>query len=254
MLLIVAGTLYSQRVLAQSDSLVLMKLDSLIKLSNLQTILLNPKESKEYKTLEVEKATIQNKLDLKDKDIADLNSRINEQVNSNASLILSFSDSRLSSWQISVLTVWCQKQKVDLGNNLKLGMQISNSLDEIDNSFAKSPDAVVLSSLVKELAFLKEKKTGLNPKSLLLKEVERYSLLIPDYFKCLQEFEKLCDGVSESVVKSTVIDIMSVYKNDLSNYSFLRGAFYYSADYPNSSSYRKDFIWFLDNDVQIPLK
>ena len=123
---------------------------------------------------------------------------------------------------------------------------------EIDLGLAKAPDSSIVNSLLRNLNFLKQNKSGLNQKTFLVKEMDKYILSIPQYFKSLQEFEKLCDGITESIVKSTVIDIMSVYKFDLASYPFLRGAFYYSVDYPNSMPYRQDFLWFLNNQIQIP--
>jgi hypothetical protein len=242
----------SYEATAQSDTLVISKLDSLIKLSNKQIKLLNPVNSEEYKRLEseLEKVEVQRN-DFKSEKIK-LESKLKVQSENNSAFASALADTRLNASQVAAINSWSQSQKMEIPDILALSIQISKRLDEIDLGLTKAPDTLTLNTLVRNLNFIKQKKGGINQKSFLVKEIERYVISIPQYFKCLQEFEKLCDGITESIVKSTVIDIMSVYKFDLASYPFLRGAFYYSVDYPNSMPYRQDFLWFLDHQVQIP--
>lgn len=250
--LIISSTFSSYEAAGQSDTLVINKLDSLLLLSKKQIKLLNPVNSEEYKKLEseLEKVEVQRN-DFKSEKIK-LESKLKVQSENHSALASALADTRLDASQVAAINSWIQSQKMEIPDVLVLSIQISKRLDEIDMGLAKAPDTTTLNSLVRNLNFIKQKRSGVNQKSLLVKEIDRYILSIPQYFKSLQEFEKLCDGITASIVKSTVIDIMSVYKFDLASYPFLRGAFYYAVDYPNSMPYRQDFLWFLDNQVQIP--
>jgi hypothetical protein len=243
----------SYEAVGQSDTIVIQKLDSIIKLSNKQIKLLNPLNSEEYKKLEseLEKMEVQQNDFISEKN--KLESKLKVQLENNIAFASALADTRLNTSQLTAINSWSQSHKMEIPDALALSIQISKRLDEIDGSLAKAPDTTTLNSLVRNLNFIKQKRSGIKQKSLLAIEIDKYLLSIPQYFKSLQEFEKLCDGITESIVKSTVVDIVSVYKSDLSNFPFLRGAFYYSADYPNSTIFREDFLWFLDNQVQIPI-
>lgn len=250
--LVVACSLSSFKAVSQSDTIVIHKLDSLIKLSNKQIKLLDPMNSEEYKKLQSDLEVAKEQRNDFRAEKVKLEGKIKVTSENNNIFAVSLADSRLSNSQIASMNSWSQSQKMEIPKELVLSIQISKRLDEIDMGFAKAPDTTTVNSLVRNFNFLKKNRSEVNQKSALVKEIDRYMIFIPQYFKSLQEFEKLCDGITESIVKSTIIDIMSVYKSDLSNFSFLRGAFYYSVDYPNSSPYRQDFFWFLDNQVQIP--
>ena len=146
-------------------------------------------------------------------------------------------------------------QNLELDASQKLSFVFSEKLDEIDKAFTMAPDTNVINTLHKNLKYLQLNKSNLKSRSSLLSDVDLYIFRISEYYKCLQEYELLCKQIIPGkIVKSTVTDIMSIYKMDLSYFPFLKGAYFYSIDYPDSMKFRDDFLWFVLNDVQIPSK
>ena len=235
------SVLSSYEVQAQADSLILIRLDSLMKLSQLQIKLMKPTDSDEYKALKKDLDFVKLEKDGLVKEKSKCEKSLSDQASLNKTFINGFADNRMSNSTISVITDWSKVQKIDMAS-LNQTIEISKKLDEIDLALTKAPDAKTLKSI----------KSKMNQKSALFLEVDKYCLMIQHYITCLKEFEKLCDGISVSIVKSTITDIMSVYKYDIAKFPFLRGAFYYAVDYPESKIYRLDFLWFLDNNVQFP--
>lgn len=245
------SVLSSYEVQAQADSLILIRLDSLMKLSQLQIKLLKPTDSDEYKALKKDLDFVKLEKDGLVKEKSKCEKSLSDQASLNKTFINGFADNRMSNSTISVITDWSKVQKIDMAS-LNQTIEISKKLDEIDLALTKAPDAKTLKSILDNRDYLLQIKSKMNQKSALFLEVDKYCLMIQHYITCLKEFEKLCDGISVSIVKSTITDIMSVYKYDIAKFPFLRGAFYYAVDYPESKIYRLDFLWFLDNNVQFP--
>lgn len=240
--------------IAQQDSLTKVKLDSLIKLSNIQIKLLDPKKTEAYITLQEKfnSAQSQNQTLIEDK--KSLNDKAKNIADENLKLMSNLADCRLSSEQVADITEWSKVQGIVLPAVLNRTIQISQKLDETDLLFTKSPDNSTMKKINDNFDYFKQNLELVNQKSQIYKDLSKYKLVVSDYFKFLQEFDTLCKEITPDLDNSTVSDIVRIFKRDLSSYPYLRGAFYFASEYSAPYAVSDNFFWFLDNDVQIPSK
>lgn len=239
---------------AQQDSITRLKLDSLIKLSNHQIKLLDPKKTEAYISLQEKfnSAQSQNQRLVEGEKI--LNDKLKAIADENLKLMTNLADCRLSSEQVEDISGWSKAQGIDTPTILNLTIQISQKLDETDLLFTKSPDNSTLKKIYDNSEYFKQNMELVNQKSQIYKEMSKYKVVVSDYFKYLQEFDAICKEVSPKFDNSTISDIVRIFRRDLSYYPYLRGAFYFASEYSAPYAVSDNFFWFLDNDVQIPSK
>jgi hypothetical protein len=253
-ILLVGLIMQSGYASAQQDSITRVKLDSLIKLSNHQIKLLDPKKTQEYLSLQENLKTVQGQNQTLTSERSSLNTKIKEVADENLKLLSNFADCRLSHDQVEDITAWSQANGLAISSSLSRTIEISKKFDEIDVLFTKSPDKATLIKISENLQYFNQNLELVNQKAQIYKDLSRYKIVISDYFKCLQEFDTICKEITLKLDNSTISDIVREFKRDLSSYPYLRAAFYFASEFSAPYGDSENFFWFYYNDVQIPQK
>ena len=235
---------------SQIDSINSAKLDEI--LISLQELRTDPKNTTEYSQLKSQYDIVLNERDRCKSDKTTLENSLTQNTHNNDGLLVALVKCRTTSTQRDAVRNWARLQNITLKPAVKFSLDISDKLDEIDKKFTIAPDAGVLQKLSIELNNLKQYSVDSNLESQMRQEVSIYIQHIQGYFKALKEFQTVIGEITPSYIQSSVTDVVMVYKCDITYYPFLKNAFYFAANYPDSSKYISNFIWFRDNDMMIP--